>query len=166
MKAGAYAELSWLYRTFKYWNLRTFKTLYCIFTRLKLEYCASIWNSYNTHDIEAIESVQKNATKHIWQIKSMHYEERLEAIGITTLANRRIRKLEETWFSSTKFKIISTVNWIYPIKSIHKYPMAQQVGHVAMHILLKCKSCETVNLVIGFFVTELHPCGMNYHLEL
>ncbi len=44
MKASAYAELSKLKRNFQFWNVKTFKTLYCTYIRPKLEYCSSVWN--------------------------------------------------------------------------------------------------------------------------
>ena len=87
--------------------------LYCTLkVRPKLEYCASVWNPYNTEDIETIELVQKNATKIIPQIRSMHYEDRLSAIGITSLIDRRMRgDLIQFYKIHNDIKV---VNWVNP----------------------------------------------------
>jgi sulfur relay (sulfurtransferase) DsrC/TusE family protein len=114
MKANAYGELSKLKRTFRHWNVMSFRILYCTYVRPKLEYCSSVWNPYNIENIEAIEMVQKNATKMIPQIRSMHYEDRLKAVGITTLFDRRLRGDLIQFYKIQNG--LNLVSWIEPIK--------------------------------------------------
>ena len=58
--------------------------------------------------------VQRNATKMVPQIRSMHYEDRLTAIGITTLFGRRLRGDLIQFYKVQNG--LNLVNWIEPIK--------------------------------------------------
>ncbi len=84
--------------------LNIFKTL----VRPKLEYCVQIWNPVARHGnwsiIVELESVQRRFTRMINEIGTLPYSERLLALGLTTLAERRIRgDLIET------FKVINGI---------------------------------------------------------
>ena len=54
-----------------------------------LEYASSIWNPYKTKNIEAIENVQRRATKMLPDMKDLTYEERLRKLKLLSLRNRR-----------------------------------------------------------------------------
>jgi len=56
-----------------------------------LEYANSVWNPYHVQDIEALEKVQKRATKLISSLKHNSYEERLRILHLPTLKFRRIK---------------------------------------------------------------------------
>jgi hypothetical protein len=73
----------------KTWNVQTFRILYTTFVRPHLEYAASAWSPYHTKDIKLLEQVQRRATKLVKEFKHLPYAERLNAIGLTTLATRR-----------------------------------------------------------------------------
>ena len=71
--------------------LNIFKTL----IRPKLEYCVQIWNPVARHGnwsiIIELESVQRRFTRMINEIGTLPYSDRLLALGLTTLVERRIR---------------------------------------------------------------------------
>ena len=59
--------------------------------RPQLEYGVSVWFPYRMKDIEAIERVQKRATKQIKQLKRLSYSDRLMKLSLPTLRYRRHR---------------------------------------------------------------------------
>ena len=100
--------ISWITRNIvdkdKMVMLNVYKTL----IRPKLEYCVQIWNPVACHGnwsiIIEIEAVQRRFTRMINDIGTLPYSERLSALNLTTLAERRIRgDLIET------FKIINGI---------------------------------------------------------
>ena len=58
--------------------------------RSHLDYCCSVWTPYRI-DSEALEKVQKRATKMLPALKNRPYKDRLKACNISTLHYRRIR---------------------------------------------------------------------------
>jgi len=78
--------------------IRSFKSL----VEPHLEYCCPIWNPHYIKDIILVESVQRHATKIVWGMENLHYEERLKRLGLMLLDRRRVKSdLLET------FKIIN-----------------------------------------------------------
>ena len=59
--------------------------------RPHLEYCATICSPNKEADIDAIERVQRVATKLVPSIRSLAYNKRLQIVGLTSLADRRAR---------------------------------------------------------------------------
>jgi len=59
--------------------------------RSHLDYCSSVWAPYKERDIEALEKVQKKATKILVVLKRLPYCERLKAYQLPTLHYRCIR---------------------------------------------------------------------------
>jgi len=70
---------------------RTFVMLYKALVRPHVEYANSIWSPCKKGDIEAIEKVQKRATKLITLLKKLPYQERLLQLNLHTLKYRRLR---------------------------------------------------------------------------
>jgi len=54
-------------RNFKYVTIPTFVMLYKSMVRSHLDLCCSVWTPYRKGDIEALEKVQKRATKMLYQ---------------------------------------------------------------------------------------------------
>ena len=78
-------------RNFMHMDSRTFVMLYKALVRPHVEYTNSIWSPYKKGDIEAIEKVEKRATKLVISLKKLPYKERLLQLNLHTLKYRRLR---------------------------------------------------------------------------
>lgn len=78
-------------RTFVHLEPDIFKPLFTALVRPHLEYANQVWSPYLVKDIEAVENVQRRATKMVPGLKDLSYEERLRKLGLPTLAYRRSR---------------------------------------------------------------------------
>ena len=72
-------------------NKTMFLNLYLALVRPLLEYCVQVWSPYKKKYIKLLEGVQRRATKLVPQIKDLSYENRLKALGLTRLVDRRVR---------------------------------------------------------------------------
>ena len=64
------------------------KVLYCTYVRPHLEFAVQSWCPYLIKDIKELENVQRRSTKMVLEIS---YEDRLTALGLSTLEERRLR---------------------------------------------------------------------------
>ena len=78
-------------RSFRHLDIPTFLPLYKSLVRTHLDYAASVYSPYRMKHIEAIESVQRRATKQVPMLKNLSYPERLNKLKLPTLAYRRVR---------------------------------------------------------------------------
>ena len=78
-------------RTFVYLDLTMLKALYTALVEPHLEYANQIWCLYLVKNVEAIENVQRHATRMVPQLKGLNYKERLRKLDLPTLAYRRLR---------------------------------------------------------------------------
>ena len=69
----------------------TFLTLYKSLIRPLLEYGNTVWKPYYKKDSEALEKVQRRATKLVPRIKDLPYPSRLKILQLPTLIYRRRR---------------------------------------------------------------------------
>ena len=76
--AKANSLLGVLRRTFRYFDSETFCMLYKAIVRPHLEFAQAVWHPYLQRDIDAIEKVQRRATKLILWFRNLDYEERLK----------------------------------------------------------------------------------------
>ena len=87
----ANAALGMITRSFHYRTKEVLVPLYKTFVRPKLEYASVVWAPWLAKDINELEKIQKRMTRMLAGMGGREYEERLEAIGLTTLAERRAR---------------------------------------------------------------------------
>ena len=78
-------------RSFTTLNQHNFVPLYKALVRSHLDYAISIWSPYKQKYKDAIENVQRRATKQLPGMKNISYEEILQRLKLPTLAYRRTR---------------------------------------------------------------------------
>jgi len=83
--------LGCLRHTFKHMTPEIFLQLYKALIRPHLEYASCIWSPHLKKDIEALEWVQRRATKIIPELRDLPYTERLKRLNLPTLLFRRKR---------------------------------------------------------------------------
>ena len=87
--------ICWVVRNLIVRDRSVMLSIYKCLIRPHLEYCVQMWNPAVTHGswqtILELESVQRRFTRLIEGIGALPYSDRLEALNLTTLAERRIR---------------------------------------------------------------------------
>ena len=89
MKANSMVGM--IRRTFTHVNKDILLRTYKVFVRPILEYCQQVWSPYLKKYIDEIENVQRRATKLIPELQDLSYEERLTALDLYKLSERRQR---------------------------------------------------------------------------
>ena len=80
-----------LKKCFRSRSLPVWRILYLEYIRPHLKYAVQAWAPHVQRDTDTLERVQQRATKIIYSIKHLSYEERLRRLNITTLDIRRER---------------------------------------------------------------------------
>ena len=78
-------------KTFDYLDKDIFCLLFKGLIRSQLEYAAPVWSPHLMKHIEALENVQRRATKLVPGMSQLSYAERLKALKLPTLTYRRLR---------------------------------------------------------------------------
>ena len=78
-------------RSYKYLDTEMFIPLYKCLIMSHFDYAVTVWDPYILKLIDDIESVQRRATVLIPEIKKLSYPERLQKLGLPTMAYRRAR---------------------------------------------------------------------------
>ena len=78
-------------RSFVHLDQATLVMLYVALVRPHIEFANTIWHPYLKKHINAIEAVQRRATKLIYSLKNLPYNERLQYLGLPSLSYRRLR---------------------------------------------------------------------------
>ena len=117
-KANKVLGLIW--RTFEHKEEKMMLQLYKSLVRPILEYANQAWAPHLQKDIEAIENVQRRATRMIPGLKDKTYPERLRHLKIPTLAYRRLRgdMIEFFKINTGIYQESLTANRLQPADSI------------------------------------------------
>jgi len=83
--------LGLIHRTIEFKHPDILLRLYKSLVRPHVEYCVVAWAPYYVKDKEMIERVQRRFTRMIPSIRKLPYEERLAALGLWSLEDRRLR---------------------------------------------------------------------------
>ena len=103
----AKVALNSISRAFHFRDRKVFLRLYYQYVRSHLEYATPAWNPWQVGDCELLEKVQKKAINMISGLSSVTYEEKLNELGIQSLADRRLR-----------FDLIQTYKIIHQVENV------------------------------------------------
>lgn len=116
--------VGYIARSIEYRSKDVVLLLYNTLVRPHLEYCVQFWGPYFKKDIEALEKVQRRATKLIPGIKKESYEERLRILNLFSLQKRRIRgDLIEV------FKYLKGINKVNYARLLRPSSVSRTRGH-------------------------------------
>ena len=89
--AKAYSMIGMLKNAFVSRDVEIWKNLYVSMVRPHLEYAVSVWSPHLRKDIDALEKVQERVLRIPHELHKLSgYKERLNAVGLTTVEERRI----------------------------------------------------------------------------
>lgn len=161
--------IAWVTRNLINRDKKVLLNIYKTIVRPNLEYCAQLWSPVAAHGnwnlILLLEGVQRRFTRLVNGIGTLPYSERLEALNLTTLAERRLRgDLIETFkivnnlvsygrdifclgrsgrnilSKSRKFKSSST-----KVNNLFKSSLSQRITHYWNRLPSHVKSSNDVN---------------------
>ena len=78
-------------RTYQYLDKQTFLRLYNGLVSPTLEYGVVVWSPQYRYDIDAVEAVQRRATRMVPVLRHLDYESRRKVLNLPTLTYRPLR---------------------------------------------------------------------------
>ena len=109
---AANSALGLISRSFHYRTKSVLVPLYKTFVRPKLEYAGAVWSPWMQKDREVLEKVQQRFVRMLSDVKGESYEEKLKAVGLTSLSERRTRgDMIETFKTMRGFNRVERENW-------------------------------------------------------
>ena len=115
-------------RSFSYLDKTILLRLYTALVRPHIEYANPVWSPRLRKDIDAIENVQRRATKMVPEIRDLPYSDRLKALNLPTLAYRRARGDMIETYKILNNKYDQTVSNFLPLhQNVH--PDSNTRGH-------------------------------------
>ena len=78
-------------RSYTFLDKGSLLCLYKAMVRPILEYGVTVWSPYRKCDIDAVESVQRRATRILPELRGLAYEAPLRSLKLPTLTYRRLR---------------------------------------------------------------------------
>ena len=118
-------------KNFTYRSKEVLVPIFKTIVRPILEYANSAWSSGLRKNINEIERIQKSFTKHIYQVKHLNYEQRLEKLNLPSLEYRRFRgDLIQTYKIAKNLYDKETVDSLFKFKENdrlrgHKYKITK-----------------------------------------
>jgi hypothetical protein len=85
----AMTVLGQIKRSFRYRDKKIFTALYTRYVRPHLEFSSAAWSPYYQKDIDILEKVQKRAVSMVNGLNGLTYDEKLVALGLEPLLERR-----------------------------------------------------------------------------
>ena len=99
--------LALIRKSFALLDTMTLPLLYKAMVRPHLEYGNVIWGPHYKTDQEAVERVQRRATKLVTTLKHLPYKQRLEALKLPSLGYRRRRRGDMIFINSLPANVVS-----------------------------------------------------------
>ena len=87
----ANSVLGQMAKAFQYRDKFNWVRLYTTYVRPHLEFAVQSWSPWYKRDIEVLEKVQIRAVNMVHGLHGLTYEEKLKALNLTTLSDRRLR---------------------------------------------------------------------------
>ena len=105
-------------RTFDNIDKETFRLLYKGLVRSQLEYAAPVWSPHLIKHIDALENVQRRATKLVPGLSELSYPDRLKILKLPTLAYRRTRGDMITCYKIIHQGFDNSINSMLPLREM------------------------------------------------
>ena len=135
---AAAANANWKFSVFKKSfssrSERLWQKLWKTHIRPHLEHAVQAWSPHLQGDINVLERVQRRVSKNIAGIADLAYEQRLERLGWTTLADRRLRGDAIFAFQQLRGRTTLAIDWhqVTPLSQVDSPVGAVRANNVRL----------------------------------
>jgi hypothetical protein len=155
-------QMVWLIRrSLKHLNYCTFCVLFKSLVKPHLEYANSVWSTYKKKDIDALENLQRRATKMLPDLPHLSYEERLRKLKLPTLKYRRLRGDMIEAYMITTGKYDTRVTW----QVMEIVPSSTARGH-HLKILKKRTNLDTRKYFFTNRIVDTSKCNQCFWKQI